>query len=165
MDDAKPSEAQGLPLQGPHWHRYPEAEPARDFVPLRLVLQGNGQVVEVTRPDMLLGRHSEMDIRISLPDVSRRHCRLLFSDGRWHVFDLNSLNGVFVNGERVTQAVLHQQDLLRIGGFIFQVEVHSGDSTVQLPPDRHGSAADVLKSISTALPWKPPAQGMTGEKE
>ena len=48
--------------------------------------------------DMLIGRHSQADIRLPLPDVSRRHCRFFFGEGVWQVLDLNSLNGVFLNG-------------------------------------------------------------------
>src|SRR5205823_4724 len=68
-----------------------------DFVPLRLLLQPGGLCVELNKPEMLLGRHSTADVRLSLPDVSRRHCRFAYADGHWRVFDLNSLNGVFIN--------------------------------------------------------------------
>jgi pSer/pThr/pTyr-binding forkhead associated (FHA) protein len=79
--------------------------------------------VELTRPDMLVGRHSEADIRLPLPDVSRRHCRFLFVAGSWQVHDLNSLNGVFVNDQQVQQTVVHSGDRIRIGGFTFTVEI------------------------------------------
>ena len=79
----------------------PEAGPAPDCVPLRLVLQPGGAVIEVSRPEVLVGRHSEVDVRLPLPDVSRRHCRFVYADGIWRVFDLRSLNGVYVNGERI----------------------------------------------------------------
>jgi pSer/pThr/pTyr-binding forkhead associated (FHA) protein len=72
---------------------------------------------------MLIGRHSDADVRLSLPDVSRRHCRLVFAASRWQIFDLNSLNGVFVNGDRVQQATLDDGDIIRIGGLTFQVEL------------------------------------------
>ncbi|NJN37217.1 MAG: FHA domain-containing protein [Nitrospiraceae bacterium] len=37
----------------------------------------------MNRPDMIVGRHTECDIRLPLPDVSRRHCRLQFVEGCW----------------------------------------------------------------------------------
>jgi pSer/pThr/pTyr-binding forkhead associated (FHA) protein len=124
MDDMRqPEEAAGLPVQGPHWMAGPDREPAADFIPLRLILQPSGATVELTRPDMIVGRHSEADIRLPLPDVSRRHCRFLHVEGCWQVIDLNSLNGVFVNGEGVQQVPLHQGDLIRIGGFTFCVDL------------------------------------------
>jgi pSer/pThr/pTyr-binding forkhead associated (FHA) protein len=93
-----------------------------EFFPLRLVLQPSGATVEVNRPDMLVGRHSDADIRLPLPDVSRRHCRLVFVEGCWQVIDLNSLNGVHLNGEAVLQSALQPGDMLRVGGFTFLVE-------------------------------------------
>ena len=77
----------------------PPHERVSGFRSLKLVLQPNGLAVELTRPNMLLGRHSTADLRLPLPDVSRRHCRFLYTDGHWFVQDLQSLNGTFVNQE------------------------------------------------------------------
>jgi predicted component of type VI protein secretion system len=153
MDDTRqPDEAFGLPLQGPHRRPGPEVEPDAACAPLRLRLQPGGLAVDLTRPDVLVGRHSEADVRLALPDVSRRHCRFVYRDRRWHVYDLNSLNGIFVNGERVQQAVLVDHDLVRIGGLTFEVELNPEPrgETVQSP----GPAADVqaLESLISALP-------------
>src|SRR5262249_7265713 len=84
MDDRQTSlEAADSGLQGPH--RFcPDVLPL-DFVPLRLLLQPGGLRIELTRPDMLVGRHSDADIRLTLADVSRRHCRFTFRDGHWKV--------------------------------------------------------------------------------
>ena len=140
MDDSRMDAAAG-----------PHALPA-NFVPLRLVLQQSGVAVELTRPDMLMGRHSEADIRLPLPDVSRRHCRLVWADGCWQVFDLNSLNGVFVNGERVQQATLRHRDFLKLGGFTFQVDTQPLAETLHLLPAERRKSDSVLRSIADALP-------------
>ena len=118
-----PSDADALPVLGQSLRLHSEAEPPAGFVPLRLVLQGTATVVEVARPDAIVGRHTEADIRLPLPDVSRRHCRLFFQEGGWQILDLNSLNGVLVNDEPVLQAPLEQDDRLRIGGFHFVVDL------------------------------------------
>ena len=116
-----------------------------DFMPLRLVLQPTGAILEVKRPDVVVGRHSGADVRLSLPDISRRHCRLFLADGRWEVNDLDSLNGVWVNDAAVEQAVLNHGDTIRIGGFTFKIDL-----------SKPASAADggegVLRSIFSALP-------------
>jgi pSer/pThr/pTyr-binding forkhead associated (FHA) protein len=140
MDDKQlPAEAAGLPVQGPH------RPPGRgsDPVPLRLILLPSGLVVDVTRPEVVIGRHSDVDVRLPLPDVSRRHCRVAWADGSWRIFDLNSLNGVFVNSERVSDCPLRQGDLVRIGGFTFRV---------QLGGDKDPRSLGVLRSIADALP-------------
>jgi pSer/pThr/pTyr-binding forkhead associated (FHA) protein len=147
MDDSRqPSEGTSIPLPAAHWECADQSEPPPAFVPLRLVLQPSGLAVELTRPDMLMGRHSGADIRLPLPDVSRRHCRFVYSKGIWQVFDLESLNGVFVNGQRVEQAELHDQDVVGIGGFHFKVELASRGV------DASDSTEGVIQRIAEALP-------------
>jgi pSer/pThr/pTyr-binding forkhead associated (FHA) protein len=119
MDDStNPLPAAGLP-QGPHF----AAAAATSLTPLRLLLQPSGMALELTRPDVLVGRHSDCDVRLPLPDVSRKHCRFQFHGGCWQVVDMQSLNGVFVNDQPVERVVLRQGDRVRIGGFIFVVEL------------------------------------------
>ncbi|MFL5240948.1 MAG: FHA domain-containing protein [Gemmataceae bacterium] len=122
------------------------------FIPLRLVLQPSGYGVDLTRPEMILGRHSVADIRLPLPDVSRRHCRFLFEGGQWRVFDLGSLNGVFVNGERVESATLHEGDMIGIGGYTFSASMLVNHKDHQDPAETQDSGEAVLRSIADALP-------------
>jgi hypothetical protein len=148
MDDTlTPSpEAAPLPLQGPHWPR-PHAIVADAHVPpLRLVLQPSGWSIDLTKPEIVLGRHTSADVRLPLPDVSRRHCRFLCLDDIWHIFDLNSLNGVYVNGEQARHTILHHRDELRIGGFTFRVELASDVKSYEAPTE------GVLQRIAEILP-------------
>lgn len=117
------------PLQGPHWDHH-DPEPA-NFMPLRLQLQPAGPSVDFTRPEVLVGRHSVADVRLRSSEVSRRHCRFVFAEGQWQVFDLSSLNGVWVNGLRVQHAILQNKDVLHIGSYDFEVEI--GPSTIPIP--------------------------------
>jgi pSer/pThr/pTyr-binding forkhead associated (FHA) protein len=107
-----------------------------EFTPMRLLLQPGTLVIELTSPDMVLGRHSEADIRLPLPDVSRRHCRFLYSTGIWQVIDLKSLNGVLVNDVLVQRSSLYHGDRLRIGGLVFAVDLHSQSSERQAVKSR-----------------------------
>ncbi|MFV0461788.1 MAG: FhaA domain-containing protein [Nostocoides sp.] len=67
----------------------------------------------------VLGRDEEADIVLDDPGVSRRHCELrVTSDGPHSVLavrDLNSTNGTFVNGERISTAHLANDDRLTVG--------------------------------------------------
>jgi pSer/pThr/pTyr-binding forkhead associated (FHA) protein len=141
----------GLPVPNPEVHDDQTAPPSvpADFVPLRLVLLPSRLVVEFTRPETLVGRHSSADVRLPLPDVSRRHCRFVYHHGTWQVFDLASLNGIFVNGVKVTQATLHDRDVIDIGGFRFVVELNE-----HAAQGRHDLRATegVIESIAEALP-------------
>jgi predicted component of type VI protein secretion system len=152
MDDPKQLTDNGsLPLQGPHW-KHSDLEPA-SVLPLRLLLQPEGASLELNRPEMLVGRLSEADVRLRSPEVSRRHCRLVFAQGQWEVFDLNSLNGVWVNGLRVQHAVLKTKDVLHIGSYDFEVEI--GPDTLPLPDAANADANLVLESTTKALPPHP----------
>jgi pSer/pThr/pTyr-binding forkhead associated (FHA) protein len=144
------------PYQGPH--RQPEgaagADP--DLPPLRLRLRPGKFAVELTRDGLVFGRHSSSDVRLPLPDVSRRHCRFVREAGRWHVIDLDSLNGVFVNDALVRRAELRDGDVLRVGGFVFDVAYGPSDQTVAI--DVGGAeSAEIIRSIAAALP--PPDEG------
>jgi len=159
MDDhSAPPEAPRLPLRGPHCPgNFGPLPPG--FFSLRLTMQPDGAVLELTRPDMLLGRHTGSDVRLPLPDVSRRHCQFVFEDGHWHVLDLKSLNGVFVNGERVVRCLLRHGDEVRIGGFTFVADLETGMKAAAAPATSPPKSTNVLQSIADALPTLTPGSG------
>ncbi len=63
------------------------------------------------------GRHPESDIFLDDVTVSRRHAEIRRRDGRFFVGDLGSLNGTYVNRERVDETELASGDELQIGKF------------------------------------------------
>src|SRR5437763_2828003 len=110
------------------------------FVPLRLRLHPGDHVVDLTSPDVLLGRQSDADLRLPHPDVSRQHCRFQFTDTGWQVVDLDSLNGVYVNGDRVRRVtIIRPGDQIRICGVELDVET---------PTEGADAGPDVLRSIA-----------------
>ena len=64
-----------------------------------------------------IGRSLAADLRFDDPTVSRRHAMLHRAEGVARVLDDRSLNGVFVNGERVDMRTLSDGDELTIGRF------------------------------------------------
>ena len=158
MADSRHDEgAVSLPFQGPHRRSEDAAAtPTPTSPPLRLRLRPGRFAVELTRSGLVFGRHSSADVRLPLPDVSRRHCRFVCEAGRWQVIDLDSLNGVFVNDALVRRAELRDRDVVRLGGFVFDVTFGSGDQTVALN-DGAEPPADIIRSIVAALP--PPDEG------
>src|SRR6478672_1466610 len=77
------------------------------FTPLRLRREMSGEIVEIARTAAVIGRHTEADLRLVDPDVSRRHCRIGVEDGMWRIVDLESTNGIYLNGVRLTEANLY----------------------------------------------------------
>ncbi len=82
------------------------------------VLQGPDRGMKFELPShepQLIGRSSEA-LPISDTTVSRRHAELTPDDGRWHLRDLESANGTFVNGQRLSGRVqLSPGDQIRCG--------------------------------------------------
>ncbi len=63
-----------------------------------------------------IGRHPECELNLRMDDVSRRHAQVSFEQGRWHVSDLGSTNGTFVNGQKVEgQRALSPGDHIEVG--------------------------------------------------
>jgi pSer/pThr/pTyr-binding forkhead associated (FHA) protein len=78
------------------------------------------------RAMVAIGRDPENDIRLSDRSVSKRHALVCLIGGEYVIQDLGSLNGIFINGERVKTAVLHSGDTLKLGHailrFIYKAE-------------------------------------------
>ena len=68
---------------------------------------------DVTR----LGRHPDSEISLDDITVSRRHAEIHRDASGYTVSDAGSLNGTYVNQERIDRASLHQGDELQIGKF------------------------------------------------
>lgn len=64
-----------------------------------------------------VGRHPEADIFFDDVTVSRRHAEITRTGGFFELVDQRSLNGTYVNGERVDRAVLDDGAEVRIGKF------------------------------------------------
>ena len=62
-----------------------------------------------------IGRSAGAEFTVEAAMVSRLHCRLTAGAAELEVVDLESTNGTFVNGARVTQASLKEGDRLGVG--------------------------------------------------
>jgi len=69
------------------------------------------------QPVASVGRHPGSDIFLDDVTVSRRHAELRWDNDEFHVLDVGSLNGTYVNREAVDSAVLVNGDEVQIGKF------------------------------------------------
>jgi len=78
---------------------------------------GNEFVFDLDLDHMSLGRTSENDIVIANSYISGRHCvfRRDPLSGLWEILDLNSQNGLMVNGVKVSRTQLHHGDKIALG--------------------------------------------------
>ena len=84
---------------------------------------GVGLPIPLIRKRMVIGRLDSCDIVLKFPDVSDKHCELTYVDGQWLIRDLQTVNGIRINGSEVTQAqTLRPGDQIAIAGEIFIYE-------------------------------------------
>ncbi|MGI5131402.1 protein kinase domain-containing protein [Pseudonocardia sp. CA-107938] len=76
----------------------------------------------VAAPSLTIGRAADCDIVLTDPLVSRQHARLTRDGDRWQLTDLRSWNGTFVNGQRVTRAVIDTDDVIGIGHALLHLQ-------------------------------------------
>lgn len=80
---------------------------------VRFDLRANeGQVITV-------GRTPESSIFLDDVTVSRKHASISRQDGQWVITDSGSLNGTYVNRDRVETCVLNNNDELQVGKYRF----------------------------------------------
>ena len=116
--------------------------------------QESGEVdqgIAITRFPALIGRSTDCDYCISHPLISRRHCSFDLRDGQIWVEDLRSLNGTFVNGDRITDPQLvHDRDRLDLAYLPYDVCMPLCSEPVVLPgavataPAVNGRCREVL---------------------
>lgn len=108
--------------------------------------------------DVVIGRDLRADIRIPHPLVSRAHLLLRFEQGRWLGIDNGSLNGIYVNGQRVPMVDIRDGQCVNLGNpdgprLSFEVGRHQGQAG--RPPQ---TVSIQVPQPGLARPGRPPAQ-------
>jgi pSer/pThr/pTyr-binding forkhead associated (FHA) protein len=78
----------------------------------------SGMEYEV-RDGLVLGRRLEAPIHVNDVKASREHAKVSLEGGGYVLVDLDSTNGTFVNGSKITRHRLVHDDLIRIGRTMF----------------------------------------------
>jgi pSer/pThr/pTyr-binding forkhead associated (FHA) protein len=81
--------------------------------------------IHIDRYPFIVGRHRDADCSLPLAFISRQHCQFRFEEDRILIQDLESYNGTFVNGRRITQPTpVHHGDEVSMGPICFRVTIH-----------------------------------------
>lgn len=129
--------------------------------------KNNNNLIPIDRAVVLVGRGSDCDAIVqNSQKISRRHCCLVQVDETYYVRDLGSMNGIWLNGERVTrEAQLKTGDRLSVGDveYLFHARVRIEQrKTIDQPPPpkpeppkpveaKKTPPADMAESVPEAL--------------
>jgi pSer/pThr/pTyr-binding forkhead associated (FHA) protein len=82
----------------------------------------SGQVINLDRRELTLGRAEDSDLVVSDEFASTNHAKLVLINSDWLIQDLNSTNGTFLDGSRVgTPAVVKLNTPVRVGKTVFEL--------------------------------------------
>lgn len=114
----------------------PDLGPKETVACLRVIAGVDvGRVFRLQRGETNIGRSEAIDIQVEDDAVSRQHAKIQLLPGEPpRALDLGSMNGTFVNGERIDQVVLQEGDRLQVGRgtvFVFTNYEAQGDGFAQ----------------------------------
>ncbi len=98
-----------------------------------VVLSFSGKEIksyELNKAAMVVGRDAGVDIVIDNLGVSRSHCQFIQRDDAFVVQDMNSANGTYVNGKRVGEHNLVDDDQIVVGKYVMTFKVAGADAGV-----------------------------------
>mgnify|MGYP001827885529 FL=1 len=130
--------------------------------PPRLIVLGEpaaGAEFTLSKPALRIGRDERLDIWINHKSISHEHAEVQLRDGKVSVFDLDSANGMRVNGVRTSRAILETGDIVQLGQVRFRfLPAEGSHSLVSLPeevvatsPPAHPSQKPALAAAVVAL--------------
>ena len=99
-----------------------------------LSVKNNRKLIELLsqKNSVTIGRSPEADIIIKDNIVSRKHARVFKSGNKYYIEDLNSTNGVFVNGKKVKgKTVISFHDEIRIGFHLFKLNADLNEDVLE----------------------------------
>jgi predicted component of type VI protein secretion system len=101
---------------------------------LVLLSQGlTGQTHELKVDKTTIGRVDDNTFPIAEPSVSSHHCEILLKGAEVVVRDLNSTNGTFINGEKISESVLKPGQILRLGQIEMRLETDAATAPAPAP--------------------------------
>jgi len=121
-----------------------------------------GRSYDLATERTTVGRVEDNAFQIAEPSVSSRHCEILLQGGNIVVKDLNSTNGTFINGEKISEGVLKPGQTLRLGNVELKLDVPGAPSAPASPPANAAPTAPSGSPASATAPKKEPVKAPTG---
>lgn len=109
-----------------------------------LIPQGGGDTIPLLKKQLLVGRRESCDIVLRFANVSAHHCQLFVNGGYWYIRDMQSRNGVKVNGIRVQEKRIGPGDRVSIAKHNYQLEYSPADLGAVGPPPPEDLPAEIM---------------------
>jgi FHA domain len=116
-----------------------------------------GRSYDLATERTTVGRVEENAFQIAEPSVSSRHCEILLQGADIVVKDLNSTNGTFINGEKISEGVLKPGQTLRLGNVELKLDVPGAPAAAVSAPPSSPSAPAAPSAAPAAAPATAPA--------
>ncbi len=87
-----------------------------------LVPSGGGDVIELRKEKLVIGRRESCDIVLRFSNVSGQHARMTLEQGYWFLKDLGSKNGTKVNGYRISRKRLDPGAVISFAKHVFTMD-------------------------------------------
>jgi hypothetical protein len=109
-----------------------------------------------------IGRHSENDLCIPDPGLSRDHLRIEREGNAIKIRDMGSSNGTELNGTRLNEpAYLNDGDVITLGGAVaLRVEIKKEAARAAAPASAVAASPKVASPVKTAVTSEEPASGI-----
>jgi hypothetical protein len=83
------------------------------------LLTDEDTIIPIRRTPFTIGRMPDCNIKLDNLEVSRMHAEIINKSNKFVINDLNSRNGVFVNGKKIKSKILENNDQIKIGKNVF----------------------------------------------
>jgi pSer/pThr/pTyr-binding forkhead associated (FHA) protein len=95
-----------------------------------------GRTHDLKTEKTTVGRVEDNTFPIAEPSVSSHHCEVLLRGNDVIIKDLNSTNGTFINGEKVSESPIKPGQILRLGQVEMRLETDAPPSSSKKPLDQ-----------------------------
>ena len=109
-----------------------------------LIPQGGGDPIPLLKKQLLVGRRESCDIVLRFANVSAHHCQFFVNGGYWYVRDMQSRNGVKVNGIRVQEKRIAPGDKVSVAKHNYEFDYSPADLGAVGPPPPEDVPSEIM---------------------
>ncbi len=118
------------------WNRRPQSsdDASNNYRPYAYLIADDGKETRypITRTIWRIGRSKDNELTLNDTSLSRRHAEIhRNNNGTFDIIDLNSMNGVYINNEKIGKAELHEGDIVEIGDIFLRFTLLASDYSLE----------------------------------